>query len=158
MRQRFGLACLILLVVALLVLPATALAASGWENDAPYNKIYDPQKLESVKGNLLAFVEVRPLPGMTPGLAMLLRTASGEEVQAQLGPLDLLSPLREIVHPGVYVKVKGIFAEVGGKEVFMTAKMRAGEFFELKLRGTRSGTPLWVSRESGHLFAEKLEQ
>jgi hypothetical protein len=42
------------------------------------------------------------------------------------------------------VKVKGAWAQIGGKEVFMASKVKKSENVELKVRRTKDGMPYWV--------------
>ena len=42
------------------------------------------------------------------------------------------------------MKVKGVWAEVQGKDVFMASKVKKGDYFELKVRLTKDGTPFWT--------------
>lgn len=40
--------------------------------------------------------------------------------------------------------VKGCWAEINGKDVFMASKVKKGESFEFKVRMTKDGTPFWT--------------
>ncbi|MFC1896654.1 hypothetical protein ACFL0Q_08380, partial [Thermodesulfobacteriota bacterium] len=51
-----------------------------------------------------------------------------------------------------HVKVKGVWADIDGREVFMASKVKRGEYFEIKVRRTRDGTPYWT------LTAEELAE
>ena len=52
----------------------------GWEKDSPYNKHYDAAEMDSFKGVVAKIKEVVPLPGMSPGVALLVRE-SGDEIR-----------------------------------------------------------------------------
>ena len=42
------------------------------------------------------------------------------------------------------MKVKGVWAEIDGKEVFMASKVKRGDYYEYKVRLTKDGTPFWT--------------
>ncbi|HDN59610.1 MAG: hypothetical protein JRI31_01635 [Deltaproteobacteria bacterium] len=130
----------------------------GWERNSQYNGYYNPKKYTKIKGFFEGFETVVPLPGMDPGLAMLVRLKkSGRTVLVHLGPESFTKILKLAFKRGDVVKVKGVWAEINGQEVFMAAKVRNGEYFEFKLRRTKDGVPYWtLSKEE--MIKEKLEE
>jgi hypothetical protein len=42
------------------------------------------------------------------------------------------------------VKIKGVWATIGEKDVFMAAKVKRSEYDEYKVRLTSSGMPFWA--------------
>ena len=42
----------------------------GWEKNSTYDKLYEPAERENLKGVVLDFKTVTPLPGMSPCVAM----------------------------------------------------------------------------------------
>lgn len=115
----------------------------GWEKDSPYNKLYNPDEMDSFKGIVVGCKEVIPLPGMSPGVVLLVRERGGNDViSVHLGPKWFVKQVG--VKKGEKVKVKGVWAEVQGKDVFMASKVKKGDYFELKVRLTKDGTPFWT--------------
>lgn len=45
---------------------------------------------------------------------------------------------------GDRVKVKGAWAQIGGKEIFIASKVKKSENVELKVRRTKDGMPYWT--------------
>ncbi len=45
---------------------------------------------------------------------------------------------------GDRLKIKGCRAVIDQKEVFMAAKVKKGNYFEFKVRLTKSGQPFWT--------------
>ncbi len=41
-------------------------------------------------------------------------------------------------------KIKGVWAVIDDKDVFMAAKAKQGDDFEFKVRLTKDGTPFWT--------------
>lgn len=120
----------------------------GWEKDSAYNKLYDPSERESFKGYVEGFRIITPLPGMSPGVALLVRDReSNEIVTVHLGPRFFVHPNNIGVSRGEKVNVKGVWAEIGGKQVFIASKVKKGDYFAFKIRRTRDGTPYWTMSE-----------
>lgn len=115
----------------------------GWERGSAYNRLYDPDKTVTVKGHVARIAEVVPMAGMDPGLALILTTSKGEEIEVQLGPKPFAKSIAGAFSPGTQAKAKGVWAEIGGRKVFMAAKVRLEEFRDFKLRLTQDGYPAW---------------
>ncbi|SFN03418.1 hypothetical protein [Thermodesulforhabdus norvegica] len=116
----------------------------GWEPGSEYNKLYVPEDREKFKGTVLEVKEVVPMPGMSPGVALVVRDRDGEEVTVHVGPRWFIDPATMGIHRGDQVKVYGVWAEVDGQDVFIASKIKKGEHFELKVRRTRDGMPYWA--------------
>jgi hypothetical protein len=118
---------------------------TGWEKDSAYNKLYDLNEQDSFKGDVVGFKEIVPLSGMSPGVALLVRDRDSDEVvTVHLGPKPFVNPNSIAVTKGEKVKVKGVWAEIDGKDVFMASKVKKGDYFEYKVRLTSDGTPFWT--------------
>ena len=117
----------------------------GWEKGSVYNKLYDLDEWDSFKGFVVGFKKIIPLPGMSPGVALLVRDRdSSEVVNVHLGPRSFVNPNTVGVTKGEKVKVKGVWAEIDGKEIFMASKVKKGNHLEYKVRLTKDGTPYWT--------------
>ena len=117
----------------------------GWEKGSAYNKHYDLDEWDSFKGSVVGFKKITPLPGMSPGVAILVRDPdSNEVITVHLGPSPFVNPSSISLRKGEKVKVKGVWAEIGGKDVFMASKVKKGDYYEYKVRLTKDGTPFWT--------------
>lgn len=139
-------------------LPAIAAAAdkagySGWEKGSAYDQQYNYQERDSLKGKVLQFIEITPLPGMAPGTAFIL-DEGGEKIEVQLCPVAYSSADETGIRKGVSTKVSGSWAVIDGKDVLMAAKIKQGDNFVFKVRLTRDGTPFW-SLSPAELAREK---
>ncbi len=115
----------------------------GWEKDGAYNRLYKASELDKLKGRILRITEVVPMKGMAPGVAIILKDRDGEKIMVHVGPKWFLGDSIGLSR-GDKVKVKGSWAEIDGKDVFMASKIKKGDFFELKVRLTKDGTPFWT--------------
>jgi len=117
---------------------------SGWEIGSPYNKLYNAKELDSFKGTVEEIKEVEPLPGMSPCVALVVSESKTEKVLVHLAPSWFMSPRSIGLKKGDRVKVRGVWAEINAKEVFMANKITRGENFSVKVRLTSDGTPFWT--------------
>jgi hypothetical protein len=120
-------------------------AIVGWEKDSAYNKLYNLDEWDSFKGNVVGFKQITPLKGMSPGVALLVQDGDSDEVvSVHLGPSPFVNPNSISFRKGDKVKVRGVWAEIDGKEVFMASKVKKGDYYEYKVRTTKDGTPFWT--------------
>ncbi|AOY59841.1 MULTISPECIES: hypothetical protein [Desulfococcus] len=115
----------------------------GWEIDGPYNQLYKNSERDRLKGTVEGFSEVVPLAGMSPGTAMILKDEDGDRIEVHLGPKWFVDPDGIGIRKGDEVKIKGAWAEIEGRDLFIAAKVKRGEFDEYKIRRTRDGFPFW---------------
>jgi hypothetical protein len=117
----------------------------GWEIDSPYNKHYNLDEWDSFKGYMVGFKEITPLPGMSPGIALLIKDRDSDEIiTVHLGPSSFVNPNSISLRKGEKVKVRGVWAEIGDQEIFMASKVKKGDYYEYKVRLTKDGTPFWT--------------
>lgn len=160
LRVRTGNGWLVLALVALwgLVLgapqarAADAAGLKGWERDSEYNKLYNVSEFDQFKGVVEEITVVTPLPGMAPGVGLKVRDQDGDAVNVDLGPKAFVDVDSIGLKKGDKVKVKGAWAEINGKEVFVASKVKKSEHVELKVRRTKDGVPFWA------LSPEELEK
>jgi hypothetical protein len=142
---------LILLVLALLGLckagPVMAQEKpdlEGWGKDSEYNRYYQTSEHDEFKGTVDEILEIKPLPGMAPGVGLKIKDQDGDMVAVQLGPKSFVNVDSIGLKKGDRVKVKGSWAQIAGKDVFLASKVKKGENVELKVRRTKDGMPYWT--------------
>ena len=119
----------------------------GWEKGSKYNRFYDPAEMDSFKGWVKKVREIIPLPGMSPGVAIEIcesKDLRSESISVHLFPTWFAEPKSIGLKRGDRVKVKGVWAEINGKDVFLASKIKKGDYFEIKVRLTKDGTPFWT--------------
>jgi len=141
-----GLLCLLVGFV-LLVSNARAQEKSeltGWEKDSAYNKFYNVSEFDDFKGAVDEVIEITPLPGMAPGIGLKVKDQDKEMVEVHLGPKSFVKVDGLGLKKGDKVKVKGVWAAISGKDVFLASKVKKGEDIEIKMRRTKDGAPFWT--------------
>lgn len=116
----------------------------GWEIDSPYNQLYDVREFEKIRAWVVRLKEVVPMPGMSPATAMDIR--EGDEVfEVHICPTWYRKPSEIRLKKGDRIKIKGAWAEVNGKEVFIASKIKQDpDTTIIKVRLTKDGTPFWT--------------
>ena len=116
----------------------------GWGIDDPYNKLYDVREFEKVRGYVVRVKEVVPMPGMSPATALEVR--EGAYVwEVHLCPTWYRKPSEIRLKKNERIKLKGVWAEINGKDIFMASKVKKDPDTEIiKVRLTKDGTPFWT--------------
>jgi hypothetical protein len=115
----------------------------GWGVNDPYNMLYNAKELEKFKATVVKVMEVVPMPGMSPATAMEVREGN-ETILVHLCPVWFSKPSDIGIKPGDSVTLRGSWAEINGKDVFIASKVKKGDFHEFKCRLTKDGTPFWT--------------
>ncbi|MEE4357150.1 MAG: hypothetical protein V2I97_11830 [Desulfococcaceae bacterium] len=116
----------------------------GWEISGAYNRLYKNSERDRLKGEVTDIIEFTPMTGMSPGTGLIVRDQDGDKISVHLGPRWFVEPGSTGIRKGDAVKIKGVWAEIGGKDIFMAAKVKKGEYSEYKIRRTKDGMPFWV--------------
>lgn len=138
--------------VTFIVLTAAGVVAEekrdmqGWGIDDPYNQHYDVREFEKIRVWVVRVTEVVPMPGMSPGTAVIVQERAGsEEFEVHLCPTWYRKPSEIMLKKNDRVKLKGVWAEINGKDVFMASKIKKDPNFDIiKVRLTKDGTPFWT--------------
>jgi hypothetical protein len=116
----------------------------GWGVDDPYNQLYDVREFEKIRAWVVRVKEVIPMPGMSPATALDIREGA-YEYEVHLCPTWYRKPSEIHLKKDERVKVKGVWAEINGKDIFMASKVKKDPDTEIiKVRLTKDGTPFWT--------------
>ncbi|MGD8520069.1 MAG: hypothetical protein PVF56_02900 [Desulfobacterales bacterium] len=116
----------------------------GWGIDDAYNKHYNIKEYEKLRAWVVRVKEVIPMPGMSPATAMEVREGD-EIIEVHICPTWYKKPEDIRVKKGERIKIKGVWAYIDGKDVFMASKIKRDPDFEIvKVRLTKDGTPFWT--------------
>jgi hypothetical protein len=116
----------------------------GWEIDSPYNKLYDVREFEKIRAYVIRVKEVIPMPGMSPATALDVREGA-YVYEIHLCPIWYRKPSEIRLKKNERIKIKGVWAEINGKDIFMASKIKKDPNTEIiKVRLTKDGTPFWT--------------
>jgi hypothetical protein len=145
--RKWVTASLILVLSALLAVPALAgqwqgwRGSGGWGMGGAYQRMYDPAKVEVVVGEVLSVDRTTPMKGMSQGIHIMLKTAK-ETIPVHLGPSWYLERLDTKIEKGDSLEVKGSRITYNGKPAVIAAEVKKGDAV-LKLRDD-NGYPAWA--------------
>ena len=151
MRNKFkGIFCWMALIALLTTVGVWSVHAGegkdmqGWGIDDPYNKMYDVREFEKIRAWVIRVKEVVPMPGMSPATAVDVREGA-YEYEVHLCPTWYRKPSEIRLRKNDRVKIKGVWAEINGKDIFMASKIKQDPNTEIiKVRLTKDGTPFWT--------------
>jgi len=116
----------------------------GWEAGSAYNKLYDVREYEKLRVWFVRAKEVIPMPGMSPATAIEVLEGA-DLIEVQLCPTWYRKPDEIPLKKDDRIKIKGVWAEINGKDVFMASKIKKDPDFDIiKVRLTKDGTPFWT--------------
>jgi hypothetical protein len=147
-RQRFIIAAMVIFAAGLIANSAGAVddkLMKGWEEGSPYNQLYNVKEFEYFRAWVVGFKEEPPMPGMSPATIMIVKDGD-DLVDVHICPTWFAKPEEIGVKKGDRVKIKGAWAEIDNKDVFMASKVKKSDsdVFEFKVRLTKNGKPFWT--------------
>jgi sporulation protein YlmC with PRC-barrel domain len=123
--------------------PTSEPRGGGWGIDTPYGRLYDPEKEETISGQVLSIETSPPMPGMAPGMQMLVQTDDGQSTRVQVGPAWYLEHQDLDMQENTHVQVTGARTEIDGQPVLMAREVQFNGQV-ITLRDTQ-GMPMWSS-------------
>lgn len=141
---RLMLIFLTLFAVPLCSLASDKLDMGGWEKEGAYNRLYDLNEVDNFKATVVGVTTIVPLPGMSPGVALQVRDQDEELITVHVCPVWFAKPSIIGLKKGDRVKLRGSWAEIDGKDVFLVSKIKKGDDWQFKVRLTSDGTPFWT--------------
>jgi len=115
--------------------------SGGWGMETPYQRQYDPAKVETIKGTVEAVEMVTPMKGMYKAVALMVKTGS-ETIAVHLGPEWYIGRLDVKILKGDTVEVKGSRVSFAGKPAMIAAEIKKDDIV-LVLRN-EAGVPVWA--------------
>jgi hypothetical protein len=151
MKLAFAFSVAVLSMVTLQVVNTSASEAmakkmGGWEKGGAYDKAYNPSELEQFRATVVKVTTLVPMPGMAPGVALVVKEAEedDETILVHVCPEWYMDGKGIGIRKGDRLKIRGSWAEIDGKDIFMASKIKRGDYFVLKVRLTKDGTPFWT--------------
>jgi len=112
----------------------------GWGPGTPYSRMYNPQTLETLSGEVVSVDEFTPIRGMHSGLHAVVKTDK-ETISVHLGPGWYLENQDVTIDAKDKIEVKGSRVTYEGKPALIAAEIKKGNQV-LTLRDA-SGVPAW---------------
>ena len=123
--------------------PTNEPRGGGWGVDTPYGRLYDPAKEQIISGQVVSIETSAPIPGMAPGMQLLVQTDDGKSTRVQVGPAWYMERQDLNVKENTHVQVTGARAEIEGQPVLMAREVQFdGQVIMLR---DAQGMPMWSS-------------
>jgi hypothetical protein len=114
--------------------------SGGWGSATPYGRMYNPQTVEMISGEVVSVDKITPMKGMSYGVHLTLKTDK-ETISVHLGPGWYIENQDVKIAPKDKIEVKGLRITFEGKPALIAAEVKKGDDV-LVLRDT-SGFPVW---------------
>ncbi len=114
--------------------------SGGWGMGTPYQRTYEPAKLETFSGTVESVGTVVPMKGMYPAVAVTVKTDK-ETIPVHLGPEWYIGRLDTKIAKGDAIEVKGSRVTFADKPAIIAAEVKKGDNV-LVLRDS-AGIPVW---------------
>jgi len=112
----------------------------GWGPGTPYTKMYNPQTVESITGEVVSVDKITPVKGMSYGVHVLVKTDK-ETISVHLGPGWYLENQDVKIAATDKIEVKGSRITFEGKPALIAAEMKKGD--EVLTLRDANGFPVW---------------
>jgi len=112
----------------------------GWGPGTSYARLYNPQTVETIRGEVVSIEKITPLKGMYYGVHAVVKTDK-ETLSVHLGPGWYIENQDVKLEPKDTVEVKGSRITFEGKPAIIAAEVtKSGELLTLR---DASGFPVW---------------
>jgi hypothetical protein len=114
--------------------------SGGWGPGTPYNRMYDPAKVETISGTVESVGTAVPMKGMYAAATLTVKTDK-ETIAVHLGPEWYIGRLDTKIAKGDAIEVKGSRVTFADKPAIIAAEVKKGDSV-LALRDS-AGIPVW---------------
>lgn len=115
--------------------------SGGWGHHSQYGRMYDPNNLTTVRGEVISVDTFTPRTGMSGGMHLQLRTNNNQTLDVHLGPAWYLQNQDVPLEPNDTIEVTGSRVDFAGQPAIMAASVKKGDM-TLMLRD-ENGFPMW---------------
>jgi len=138
--------------VVILISVSTAAAATaqqwrgwrgsgGWGPGTPYYQLYDPQKEETLAGEVVRIEQSVPMRRMSQGIVLVVKSDK-ETIAVHLGPSWFIERLDTKINTGDKLEIIGVRTEIGGKPALLAGEVKKGD--AVLLLRDEQGVPVWA--------------
>ena len=114
--------------------------SGNWGPSTQYGRLYNPQAMETISGEVASVDTITPIQGMSSGVHLMVKTDK-ETTSVHLGPAWYIQRQDMKIVPGDKVEITGSRITFEGKPAIIAAEVKKGTEI-LKLRD-ENGFPVW---------------
>jgi hypothetical protein len=112
----------------------------GWGPDTHYHRMYNPETVENITGEVVAIDMITPMKGMSYGVHMIMKTDQ-ETLSVHLGPSWYIENQDVQIEPGDQIEVKGSRIMFDDKAAIIAAEVKKED--ETLILRDEKGFPAW---------------
>jgi hypothetical protein len=117
--------------------------SGGWGMGTPYQRMYDPAKVETIKGTVEAVETVAPMKGMHRAVSLMVKTDK-ETMPVHLGPEWYIERLDTKIQKGEVIEVRGSRISFNGKPIIIAAEIKKDKGEHIIVLRDDAGIPVWA--------------
>jgi hypothetical protein len=117
--------------------------SGGWGMGASYQRMYDPAKVETMKGSVEAIDTASPMKGMHRAVVLTLKSDK-ETIPVHLGPEWFIGRLDTKIQKGDGIEVKGSRVTVSDKPTLIAAEIKTVRDGQTIVLRDDAGIPVWA--------------
>jgi hypothetical protein len=148
MKNNFGILTVVISILVLLIAPESfaqggmgwGRGGGGWGMGTGYGRMYNPQTVETIGGEVISVDKFTPTKGMCYGIHMTVKT-NNETISVHLGPGWFIENQDIKIEPKDKVEVKGSRITFDGKPAIIAAEVKKGD--EILTLRDDNGFPVW---------------
>jgi len=118
----------------------TLRGGGGWGPGTPYTRMYNPQTVELLSGEVVSVENMTPMRGMGAGVHMMMKTDK-ETISVHLGPSWYIENQDITIAPADKIEAKGSRITFEGKPAIIASEVKKGA--DVLMLRDASGVPLW---------------
>ena len=112
----------------------------GWGQGTPYARMYDPQSVETLSGEVVSVDQMTPMKGMANGVHVMMKTDK-ETISVHLGPGWYIENQDVTIEPADQIEVMGSRITFEGKPAIIAAEVKKGD--DVLMLRDACGIPVW---------------
>ena len=120
---------------------APGMRGGGWGMNSGYGRMFNPNTVETVSGEVMKVEKIMPMRGMSYGIHLTVKTDRGD-ISVHLGPAWYIDKQEPAIQVGDKVEVKGSRVTFQGNPAIIAQEVRMGDRV-LMLRDD-NGYPMWA--------------
>jgi len=114
--------------------------SGNWGPGTQYGRLYNPQTMETISGEVASVETITPIKGMSSGVHLMVKTDK-ETISVHLGPAWYIQRQDMKIVPGDKVEITGSRISFQGKPAIIAAEVKKGtEILQLR---DGNGFPVW---------------
>ena len=114
--------------------------SGNWGPGTQYGRLYNPQAMETLSGEVASVDTITPMKGMSSGVHLMVKTDK-ETISVHLGPAWYIQRQDMKIAPGDKVEITGSRITFQAQPTIIAAELKKGtEIFKLR---DGDGFPVW---------------